>query len=76
MNPFKKQIIEARKGKKRVESALWTNCKQEQEKLGDREYSMHWRVDAQEVVYVDKKNIIVGEMSEKVFDTIDSAKIH
>lgn len=76
MNPTKKQILELRKGLKRVNIDLYSDSTGLQKKIKDNEYCLYLRVDAEEVIYIDKKNIIKGEMTEKVFDTIDSGKFH
>ncbi len=69
---MKKQILLLRKGKKRLQSNMYDSNEAMQKKLTDKQYVLYLRTDAQEVNYIDSKNIISGTMTEKEFDTIDT----
>lgn len=68
---MKKKILELRKGKRKMGINLWESYEGMQKKLTAKQYLLFWRVDAMQCVYIDKDNILTGDMSEKVFDTID-----
>jgi hypothetical protein len=72
---MKKKILELRKGKKRLSTNTWESYAGMQSKLTDKQYLLMWRVDAKQVIYIDKNNIVTGQMSERVFDTIDNTAI-
>lgn len=73
---MKSKILTLRKGKKRVGTTLYDDNIKMQNNLTNKQYILYWRVDAQQCVYIDKDNILVGQMTEKQFDSIDSPKIY
>ncbi len=73
---MKKKILKLRVGKRRLHANSYDTFEAMKGKLTDKQYILYWRVDAQECVYIDSKNILTGQMSEKVFDTIDKTTIY
>lgn len=73
-NIYKQQILELRKGKRKLSVNSYDTADAMQKKLQPNEYLLFWRVAAEMVVYIDSENIITGPMTERVFDTIDTVK--
>lgn len=68
-------IVAARKGKRRVSCEWWMLAADIQNRLTHTQYRLFWRVDAEEVNYIDKGHIISGPMNESTFNRLDSAPI-